>query len=174
MAFTYPYREQDHDICRTQKRFTIEFEGKGTIDDSPATTLYLKRSHKGNQHFYIPEGTVIYARLRAVVSNTTDAYDAAATPDSIEHIAGDYIIYRDVSGNVTVAIDPATPQTEEIATVVPTAQTTAQAVEMVVAVVATPDATAVLVRAFLNCICVYEFGVENMPTGAAATSATIT
>lgn len=153
----------DHQICKTQNQFKLEWTGKGSIDDSPATVLYLKRAD-GTRGFYIPEQTVIGISGLAVVSNVTDAYSTS----TVEHIEFNALAFRDTSGNVTVVIDPATPQTEAIATISIVANTTVQAIEVKVEVVGTPDATSIGVSAVCNCVCVYEPNITRLPAGASA------
>ena len=171
MTITYGWTQQaqDETLCKTQNRFTLRFSGRGSINSTGSVTFRLKREN-GHQAFYLPVQTAIYARLKCMVSNSTSAYvnaDNTAT-DTLEHIAGDYCIYRDLAGNVTVGIDPATPQTEGYATVVPTANTTVQGIEMLVS---STDAalTNALVYAELDCFCVYEpEALVRFPEGATA------
>jgi hypothetical protein len=157
----------DHQICKTQNQFKLEWTGKGSIDDSPATVLYLKRAD-GSQGFYLPEQTVIGISGLAVISNITDAYSTS----TVEHIEFNALAFRDASGNVTVVIDPATPQTEAIATISIVANTTVQAIEVKVEVVGTPDATSIGVSAVANCVCVYEPNIPRLPAGGASALST--
>lgn len=153
----------DHQICKTQNQFRLEYTARGNIDDSPATVLYLKRAD-GTRGFYIPEQTVLGIRGLAVISNVTDAYSTS----TVEHIEFNGLVFRDASGNVTVVVDPATPQTEAIATISIVANTTVQAFEVKVEVVGTPDATAIACSAVLNVVCVYEPNIPRLPLGASA------
>jgi hypothetical protein len=155
MVYGSTQKEQDETMCMTQNRFQLKFSGRGNINSSGSVTFRLLREN-GAQAFYVPAQTTIYAKLYAITSNATDAYvnvDNTAT-DSIDHITGDYCIYRD-AGNVTVGIDPATPQTEGDCTVVPTANTTVQGIEILVSAL---DASlqSVMVYTVLDCYCVYE------------------
>lgn len=154
----------DHGICKTLNSFKLHFEGRGTIDDDPATVLYLKRED-GSQGFYLPEQTVLGITGLAVISNYTDAYSTS----TVEHIEFNGLVFRDASGNVTVVIDPATPQTEAQATISIVANTTVQAFEVKVEVVSTPDATVVMCSAELDVECIHEpTALGRMQSGSAS------
>lgn len=157
----------DHQICKTQSQFRMHWSGKGNIDNDPATALYLKRED-GSQGFYIPEQTVIGIHGIACVSNVTDAYSTS----TVEHIEFNALAFRDTSGNVTVVVDPATPQTEVIATITVTANTTVQAIELRVSHVGTPDETAIAVSAVMEGVIVYEPNIPTIQAGGAAALAT--
>jgi len=162
-------KQQDETLCKTQNRFNLKFFGRGTINTSGSLTFRLKREN-GSQAFYIPEQTMILLNFRAVLCNATDAYaDAAAnTADTLEHIVGAYVAYRDLSGNVTIGIDPATPQTEGVATIVPTANTTVQGFEVLVTA---EDAALSSVQVYVDieCFCINEVSaLVNFPAGATA------
>lgn len=171
MTITYGLTQQaqDENLCKTQNHFTLRFSGRGSINTSGSVTFRLKREN-GHQAFYIPAQTAIYVRLQCMVSNSTDTYAnlGSTATDTIDQISGDYCIYRDLTGNVVVGIDPATPQSEGVATVVPTANTTIQGFEMLVtALDAAP--TNALVYAELDCFCVYEpEALARFPVGATA------
>jgi hypothetical protein len=162
-------QQQDETLCKTQNRFNLKFSGRGTINTSGSLTFRLKREN-GAQAFYIPEQTSILLNFRAVLCNATDAYvnvDGTAT-DTLEHIVGAYVAYRDLAGNVTIGIDPATPQTEAVATIVPTANTTVQGFEILVTAL---DAAASSVQVFveIECFCINENeALVNFPAGATA------
>jgi len=162
-------KQQDETLCKTQNRFDLKFFGRGSINSSGSITFRLKREN-GSQAFYIPEQTHILLNFRAVLCNATDAYvnaDGTAT-DTLEHIVGAYVAYRDLSGNVTIGIDPATPQTEGVATIVPVANTTVQGFEVLVSAV---DAAASSVQVYVDieCFCVNEVSaLVNFPAGATA------
>lgn len=166
-------KEQDETLCMTQERFRIKFKGRGSINTSGSVTFRCLREN-GAQAFYLPVQTAIYVKLNAMVSNSTDAYvnaDNTAT-DTLDHIVGHYCIYRDLAGNVTVGVDPATAQTEACATVVPTANTTVQGFEILVTAL---DAalTNALVFAELDCFCVYEpRALVSFPAGKTAARTT--
>ena len=171
MTITYgqTQKQQDETLCKTQNRFNLKFLGRGTINTSGALTFRLKREN-GAQAFYIPEQTVILLNLRAVLCNDTDAYadTGAGATDTLEHIVGAYTAYRDLAGNVTIGIDPATPQTEGVATIVPTANTTVQGFEILVTAL---DAAASSVQVYveIECFCVNELSaLVNFPAGATA------
>jgi len=157
----------DAQICKTQKLIKELYTCKGNIDDSPAAVLYLKRAD-GSQGFYLPEQTVLGISGLAVVSNITDAYSTS----TIEHIQFNALVFRDTSGNVTVVIDPATPQTEAIATISIVANTTVQAFEVKLEVVGTPDTTAVACSAYLEMTCIYEPNIPLLPAGGTAVLST--
>ena len=162
-------KQQDETLCKTQNRFKLKWSGRGTINTSGSVTFRLKREN-GSQAFYIPEQTYMMVHLKAVVSNATDAYaDAAgAGTDTLDHIVATYVAYRDLSGNVTIGIDPASPQTEGVATVVPTANTTVQGFEILVTA-EDASATSALVFAELDCFCIQETSaLVNFPAGATA------
>jgi hypothetical protein len=153
----------DAQICKTQRFIEEKYSCKGNIDDSPAAVLYLKRAD-GSQGFYLPEQTVIGLVGLATVSNITDAYSTS----TIEHIEFNALIFRDASGNVTVVIDPVTPQTEAIATISVVANTTVQAFELKLEVVGTPDVTAVACVADVEMVCIYEPNIPALPAGGTA------
>jgi hypothetical protein len=162
-------KQQDETLCKTQNRFNLKWFGRGTINTSGSVTFRLKREN-GSQAFYIPEQTYLLIHLKAVVSNATDAYaDAAANAaDTLEHLVATYVAYRDLSGNVTIGIDPAVPQTEAVATVVPVANTTVQGFEILVTA-EDAAATSALVFAELDCYCIQETSaLVNFPAGATA------
>ena len=171
MTTTYGLTQQGQDetLCKTQNRFRLRFSGRGSINTSGSVTFRLLRENKA-QAFYLPVQTVIYARLHAVVSNATDAYvdvDNTAT-DTLEHIAGDYIVYRDLAGNVTVGIDPATPVTEALCTVVPTANTTVQGFEVLVTALDAALTSAIVFCEF-DCFCIHEpSALAKFPAGKTA------
>ncbi len=157
----------DAQICKTQSIIKETWKARGSIDDSPAAVLYLKRAD-GSQGFYLPEQTVIGLQGLAVVSNITDAYSTS----TIEHIQFNALVFRDTSGNVTVVIDPATPQTEAIATISIVANTTVQAFEIKLEVVGTPDATSVACVAYTEMTCIYEPNIPLLPAGGTAVLST--
>jgi hypothetical protein len=162
-------KQQDETLCKTQNLFSLRFSGRGSINTSGSVTFRLKREN-GHQAFYLPEQTAMLVRLRCCVSNSTDAYanSTNTATDTLDGITGDYFIFRDLSGNVTVTIDPATPATEAVATVVPTANTTIQGFEILVSAL---DAalTNAIVFAELDCFCVHEpTNLANFPAGATA------
>lgn len=171
MTTTYGLTQQGQDetLCKTQNRFQLRFSGRGNINTSGSVTFRLLREN-GAQAFYIPVQTVIYARLKAIVSNATDTYTntAGAGTDTVDHIGGDYCIYRDLAGNVTVGIDPATPATEAVATVVPTANTTVQGFEVLVSAL-DASLTSAIVFCELECFCIYEpSALARFPAGKTA------
>lgn len=163
MTYGTDRRGFDHQICKTQKFIDLKYTGRGTIDEDPATVLYLKRED-GSQGFYVPEQTVIGLSGIACVSNVTDAYSTS----TVEHIEFNALVFRDTSGNVTVVIDPATPQTEAQATISIVANTTVQAFEVKVEVVGTPDATSIACSARIQAVCIYEPNIPLLPLGGAA------
>jgi hypothetical protein len=156
-------RSFDHGVCRNQNHFEVRYTGHGNIDDDPATKLYLKRSD-GSQGFYVPEGTVLGITGLAAILNTTDAYST----NTVEHVQFNALVYRDFSGNVTVVVDPATPQTEVIATIDIVANTTAQCFEVAITHVGTPDVTNIGVSARLQVQCVHEPALARMRAGSNA------
>ena len=170
MTTTYGWTQkaQDETLCKTQNRFSIRWSGRGTVLAGTSTMRLLRENL--SQAFYLPEQTVIYARLHVITCNVTSAYvnaDNTAT-DTIDHIAGDYCIYRDLSGNVTVGIDPATPATEGKVTVVPVANTTVQGFEMLVTELDTASAS-MIVFAEMDCFCIHEgSALAKFPAGKTA------
>lgn len=163
MTYGTDRRGFDHQICKTQRFMDLKYTGRGTIDDSPAAVIYLKRED-GSQGFYLPEQTVLGISGLAVVSNITDAYSTS----TIEHIEFNGLVFRDTSGNVTVVIDPVTPQTEAIATISIVANTTVQAFEIKVEVVGTPDVTEIAVAARLHVSCIHEPNIPLLPAAGTA------
>ena len=162
-------KQQDETLCRNQNRFDLKWFGRGTINTSGSLTFRLKREN-GSQAFYLPEQTVIFLNFRAVLCNATDAYaDTSSTAtDTLEHIIGAYVVYRDLSGNVTVGLDPVTPQTEGVATIVPVANTTVQGFEVLVTAL-DASASSVQVYADIECFCINEkSSLVNFPAGATA------
>ena len=136
----------DHGICKTQKRFTLTFEGTGTIDDSPDLNLYLVRED-GSQAFYVPEKTLIQMNWRGLIYDATDdvyeeVYETGAT------------LTRASAGNVTYTggeIESATALS-----ITPTANTTVQGLEVVVSADAAADASAVCIFLEAECLVINE------------------
>ena len=136
----------DHTIVKTQKKFTLSFEGTGSIDDSPDLNLYLKRPD-GSQAFYVPEKTLIQMNWRGIIYDVTDdvyeeVFETGAT------------LTRASAGNITYTggeIESATALS-----ITPTANTTVQGLEVVVSADGSADASAVLVALEAECFCVNE------------------
>jgi hypothetical protein len=146
----------DENICRSKIVHEEIFSGRGIIDDAPATPIYLRRTD-GTQAFYVPEFTAISCHARGIISNVTDPYSTS----TIEHVTVDFLVFRDTGGNVTVVIDPATPQTEVIATITPTANTAVQGFELVLSAVGTPDVTLVFAAFTVEMSIVNETTYQN-------------
>ena len=168
MTYGTNRKTMDENICRSKLQHREFYSGYGNIDDSPATAIYLKRTD-GSQCFYLPEYTVMGVHGIFTVGNVTDAYSTS----TVEHIEIAFLAFRDTGGNVTIVIDPATPQTEAIATIVPTANTTVQGFEILVNYVGTPDVTTVYASGWLDFVITNELTYKNrMPAAGTAARTT--
>lgn len=116
--YGFTKQEQDHALFYNKKDFRLVFEGQGTVDNSPAVNLYLLIDGK-YQGLYVPEGIV--------AAVTWEAFHVFGTTYTVQTEQG--IISRVSGGNVAYtggAIGTMNP------TITPTANTTVQAIEMVV------------------------------------------
>lgn len=134
MSFTTPVfgeygntiKGADHNMFWSKRHATIVWAGYGTVDNSPAASVYLKRPNANKaQGLYIPETTYGGFMMHAICFDDTNA--------AVVHAFGTTAneIYRASGGNVTLGVTAATLGTNK--TLTPTANTTVQAMEMVVA-----------------------------------------
>lgn len=120
MSDTAPQRREDHDLFMSTKTFKVRWEGDVTPNSAGTASYYLLRDNKA-QGLYVPERIEGSVDWNGVVVDVTNG-DAT-------HINETGTFYRDASGNLTYsggAIGTSDP------TVTPTANTTVQALEMVV------------------------------------------
>jgi hypothetical protein len=116
--YGFTKQEQDHALFYNKKNFTILFEGRGTADNSPDVNLYLLVDGK-YQGLYVPEDIICAVTWEALhVYGTT--YTVQTEQGIISRVTGGNVAY---TGSVIGTMDP---------TITPTANTTVQALEMVV------------------------------------------
>ena len=133
MSFTSPIfgeygntvKGADFNMFWSKRHARVGWAAYGTTT-SGANTVYLKRPNENNARgLYVPETTYASMMLNAVcfdVTNTAVVHAFGTTGNEF---------YRASGGNVTMALTAATIGTNR--TLTPTANTTVQAVEMVVA-----------------------------------------
>ena len=134
MSFTTPaygeygtnnVKARDHSMFMGKYKATIEWGGYGTVDNSPDVNLYLKRYHQNNARgLYIPEATYGGWVNNAICFDDTNAAGVHFFGTSADEF------YRAAGGNVTLGVTALTLGTNLTCT--PTANTTVQAVEMLV------------------------------------------
>ncbi len=133
MSFTSPaigehgntVKGHDYNLFWTKLSATIRWGGTGTVDNSPDVNLYLKRPTTDNaQGLYVPEATWVGYMNHVVCLDVTNS----AVIQAFGTTANEF--YRDTGGDVTVSGTADTIGTNMTLTV--TANTTVQAVEMVV------------------------------------------
>ena len=148
-------KEHDHALFYNKRHFKIRFEGYGTPDNSPDVDLYLKIDGK-YRGLYVPEG--IYAMVQWTACHL---YGTTFTTQS--ELGA---ITRASGGNVTVvggAIGTMNP------TITPTANTTVQAVELVVSDADSEQVTYCVVEAEVWVIDTNATGQSQLPAAATAT-----
>lgn len=152
----------DHTICKTQKKFTLDFAGHGTIDDSPDQDLFLLRPD-GSQAFYVPEKSLIQMNWRGLIYDTTDN-----VYEEVYEVGG--VLTRASGGNITYVGGEIGAPTA--LTITPTANTTVQGLEVVVSADATADASYVLVSLEAECMVVNEDTFKDIFKEAATATLT--
>ena len=166
MAIGYPtdqvssFQAQDHTLFLTKTSWSRVFYVNGTVDNSPDVNLYMK-DEKGSQAIYVPEGTTAVVRWTAI-------YNIGGTLVAGETETG--TITRASGGNVSYTGD-AIGAGSGNQTVVPTANTTVQCVELVVSDSNSEQNTRVIVFAeFYN----LPYFVEGFNLSATSTAALTT
>ena len=152
----------DHGICQTQKKFTLDFSGHGSIDDSPDLNLYLKRPD-GSQAFYVPEKTLIQMNWRGLIYDVTDDVyeEVLETGATLTRASGGDVTYT--GGEV---------ETATALSITPTANTTVQGLEVVVSADGSADASVVVISLEAECLVVNEDTYKNVFQSAATATLT--
>lgn len=156
--YGFTKQEQDHALFYNKRYFKVFFEGTGTVDNSPDVDLYLKIDGR-YQGLYVPEGIV--AAVNWVVIHTDGTTHTAQTELGV--------LSRAVGGNVTYTggaigtIDP---------TVTPTANTTVQALQVIVSDANSEQACHVVAYAEVFVIDTNATGQSRLPNASTATLTT--
>lgn len=116
--YGFTKQEQDHALFYNKRRFTVIFEGTGTVDNSPDVNLYLKIDNR-YQALYVPEGIVAAVTWTVIHTDGTN-HTAQTEVGVLSRASGGNVTY---TGGAIGTIDP---------TVTPTANTTVQGLEVVV------------------------------------------
>lgn len=133
MSFTSPVfgeygntvKGNDYSRFWSKRHSKFVWAGYGAVDNSPDVNLYLKRPDEDDaQGLYVPETTYGGFMLHAVCFDDTNT----AVVHAFGTTANEF--YRAAAGNVTLGVTAATLGTN--LTLTPTANTTVQAIEMVV------------------------------------------
>lgn len=152
----------DFNMFRTKTHGFWTWSGRGTVDNSPDTNLYLRRPYEDRaQGLYIPEGT--YGGF------VTNGFCFDNTNNAVVHFFGTSAdeFYRDIGGNVTVSATPLVLGTNLTLTF--TANTTVQAIEAVVSDSDSEQEIYVYCESqayFINDV--YKQHLQNMPSAATA------
>lgn len=167
MAISYPsdqstsFQANDYTLFSTKTTWSRVFYVNGIVDNTPDVNFYMK-DEKGSQCIYVPEGTSAVVRWTAI-------YNIGGTLVAGETETG--TITRADSGNVTYT-GGAIGSGSGNCTVTPTANTTVQAVELVVSDADSEQAVRVIVFAeFFNLPYYLEgFGLAGANSTAARTT----
>jgi hypothetical protein len=157
--YGFTKQEQDHALFYNKRRFEITWEGYGEIDNSPDVNGYLliDRKYRG---LYVPELTYAAVRWQLLVFDHTNTSVITST-------TGAGIVSRASGGNVaysaTVAIPSGTVGGGNF-TVTPTANTTVQALEIVLSDSDSQQTMSTVLRGEFLCIHTLATGNSSIPT----------
>jgi hypothetical protein len=155
--------QYDRNLFYNKRKFDIVWEGVLNIDNSPDVNGYLRIDGK-YQGLYVPELTFCHVSMQVLM------FDAAGLV--IGDMLGQGLITRASGGNATYTqITANTTGTVGGGglTVVPTANTTVQAIEMIVSDSNSEQITYTLVRMRGLCANTLATGSNQIPAAASAT-----